>query len=118
MVLGGTVVVVGGGEEGENEDGQFATVLDSALGSRYAGLRRSRETLSFRPLRSRVKYLSALSSTLNGPSYGCCRGLRTVSFRTNTCAAGEIPIDISAALRLFTYRSCSEFTHGRLESGK
>ena len=71
-------VGVGGG----NGEG-WATELDSGLGSKYAGLRRSRETLSLHPLRSRVKYLSLLSSTLNGPSYGFCRGLRTVSFRTN-----------------------------------
>lgn len=43
--------------------------------SKWADFRRSTDTLSFRPLKLRVKYLSALSSTRNGPSYGCCIGL-------------------------------------------
>ena len=70
VVLVGAVVA---GEDKGVEDlgrgsGEDLVVrLDSESGYKYAGLRRSRETLSFRPLSSRVKYLSVLSNTLNGP---------------------------------------------------
>ena len=38
------------------------------LGRMYAGLRRSTETLSDRPLMSNVKYLSDVAIMRNGPS--------------------------------------------------
>ena len=68
---------IGGVAEG-GADGGGAGV------SRCAGFNRSKETVSCRPLRSRVKYLSARFTTLNGPLYGRCNGLRTASLRTKT----------------------------------
>ena len=52
-----------------------------------AGLRRSMDTVSVRPLFERVKYLSFRSITRKGPSYGRCNGPLVASWRTNTCVA-------------------------------
>ena len=52
--------------------------------SKKAGLRRSTETVSRLPLRSKVKNLAARSRTLKGPSYVHCRGVRWASWRTKT----------------------------------
>ena len=53
--------------------------------SRWAGLRRSKDTVFFRPLMSKVKNLGSRFKTRYGPSYGCCRALRIASRRTKTC---------------------------------
>ena len=71
-----------------------ATAVDSVGGvgwrvsvSRWAGLSRSTDTVSLRPLMSTVKCLSVRASTEYGPSYGGCNGLRTASWRMKTCVA-------------------------------
>ena len=52
--------------------------------SRCAHLRRSMETRSVRVPRSTLKYFDEREITLNGPSYGGCRGFRTASRRMKT----------------------------------
>ena len=55
--------VVGGGHVMEG-----VTAASSNWQSRRAGFRRSTETVSWRPLISRVKYFAERSMTLKGPS--------------------------------------------------
>ena len=49
------------------------------IGSKCAGLSRSTAIVSLCPFTSMVKYLGLWSSTLKGPLYGGCSGLRTPS---------------------------------------
>ncbi len=58
------------GELGEREVVSTGEVVMSSGGavSKYAGFKRSMDTVSFRPCKSRVKYLEDLFSTRKGPS--------------------------------------------------
>ena len=52
--------------------------------SKRAGLRRSNEMTSLRPLTRTVKCFLSRCNTLYGPLYGRWRGLRTASYLTKT----------------------------------
>jgi hypothetical protein len=82
--------LAGGGEDGGSTGGDLVGGKGTGLSpnpqrvSRKAGLRRSTETVSRLPPRSKVKNLAARSRTLKGPSYVHCRGVRWASWRTKT----------------------------------
>lgn len=105
------VVRIGDGEGVVNgvEDGGGLSTGVGAM-SRWARFRQSKETLSVCPLRY-VKCLSALVSTLNGSSYGSCRGVRTASLQAKTWVQALL----TCVLCLVLNRSSFEFLHCWLE---
>ena len=81
FLAGGAAVAAGG----LGALGGLTIGVASARSSTCATFNRSTLTWSRFPPICKVKNFSFRFRTLNGPLYGCCNGLRTVSSRTKTC---------------------------------